>query len=223
LVFFGAKTNLLLLLALILFLPPLIFGEKVAKLCEDIGELFQKKAFKRTMILLFPLAVIVVIFLMRSTIFYFAWQVVKTFLRSNSPGYIVQEVFAGTVLQRPPTAVAYLWFAFFVFIIFNGEFSDKKSSKAFTFSSLALYFVNFLGILWMYKYYNSSVAHRSLYISGVQGRYFIPFLLSFAPFGAFMKKGDNKISEKMLYSFLFVFAIISTIWVVLANVVYPYQ
>jgi uncharacterized membrane protein len=111
--------------------------------------------------------------------------------------------------------ITIVWAIFFGLSLLENV-GNFKLPKLFTWGTSVLFVGNFMVILWTYLFYSSSYAQPADYINGVQGRYFIPYLVSLAVPGMLLSNRMRIQKTEVLFVILFVLSILTTPVVLLA-------
>ncbi|MDR1473094.1 MAG: DUF2142 domain-containing protein [Lactobacillales bacterium] len=205
--YFCSKTNMILMLMLpialllIRFVVP-FFYEKLSFL--------NKKRWRY-------LSFLLIIFLCTFIFFYVTRLsgdgVAKIFLSLNSEVYIYY-IFSilGGIYSVQSVWLGLYWFIVMFIIISNEKSNSLFRNNVISWLSMFLFFVNFFYLMIFYKDWTLNNQLSSDVISGIQGRYFTPYILPFAMIGASDKyRRDDSILK--LDSLIFGGAVISLIFV----------
>lgn len=219
--YFGAKTNVKLLIVLFpMVLFVIFFNKQIEKVTVWCCDLFKRKWVSVISIFLTLLVVIGMIFLVYIKYpnqLFSLYRFVLNFSINMNPLPNTQQIFTGLLVvpngryNNMPLWISGIWYILLVLVILSEE--KITDSRLFSWGSLILFFVGVAGVYYSYLPYYVPSSLSSLdslgRIGGLQGRYFTPTLLLLPLFGGNTRFKTKITSENSIWIFSVVVIVIS--------------
>jgi len=211
LVFFCAKTNMILLLFFLLI-----------PLCKFFVSRFLNRKLSSQFLYLsiFIFLGFIGIFYAVGTKLVTVNTIIKIFNTITYPGNLAlsSEILGGN-LMFTSLILGWYWTAIVVFLLVSNEGKIELKTKVWALIAIFIYFLNIIVLLVAYQNFPDIYLLSKNIIGGVQGRYIIPYILPLAMINVSFNKGlcvNNRIKDFLIFGS----AIISTIMIIYAAYVY---